>query len=175
VDCFLSPQNIATSGTVSGIFISLTLIRTVDGYRYLSGRGCTFIAAIFQAQSQYVVQQTMGVVMGSQPSSGYPSAPHPTAGYPSAPHPSAGYPSAPNSSAGYPSAPPASAYPSLEMGSAPGVDVTGAAYPGLDAAGGTAYPGLAEYMGMELSRDIIAANMPEYLPENQVSHFTLPV
>jgi hypothetical protein len=46
--------------------------------------------------------------------------------------------------------------------------VNGAAYPGLDVVGGTAYPGLAEYMGMELSRDIIAANMPEYLPENQV-------
>jgi hypothetical protein len=51
----------------------------------------------------------------------------------------------------------------------PGLDAAGGtAYPGLDAAGGTAYPGLAEYMGMELSRDIIAANMPEYLPENQV-------
>jgi len=30
-----------------------------------------------------------------------------------------------------------------------------------------AYPGLAEYMGMELSEDIIRANMPEYLPQNQ--------
>ncbi len=105
-----------------------------------------------------MVQQSIGVVMGSQPNSGYPSAPHPSAGHPSAPHPSAGYPSAP----------PASAYPSLDIGSAPGVDVNGAAYSGLDVVGGTAYPGLAEYMGMELSRDIIAANMPEYLPENQV-------
>jgi len=30
-----------------------------------------------------------------------------------------------------------------------------------------AYPGLAEYMGMELSEDIIRANMPEYLPQSQ--------
>ena len=29
------------------------------------------------------------------------------------------------------------------------------------------YPGLAEYMGLELSEDVIRANMPEYLPENQ--------
>ena len=29
------------------------------------------------------------------------------------------------------------------------------------------YPGLAEYMGLELSEDVIRANMPEYLHENQ--------
>jgi len=29
---------------------------------------------------------------------------------------------------------------------------------------GHAYPGLSEYMGMELTQDVIAANMPEYLP-----------
>merc|ERR1711963_231237 len=29
------------------------------------------------------------------------------------------------------------------------------------------YPGLAEYMGLELLEDVIRANMPEYLPENQ--------
>ena len=34
---------------------------------------------------------------------------------------------------------------------------------------GAAYPGLAEYMGMELSEAIIRENMPEYLPGNQVS------
>ena len=31
----------------------------------------------------------------------------------------------------------------------------------------SAYPGLAEYMGLELTEDIIRANMPEYLPTNQ--------
>ena len=31
------------------------------------------------------------------------------------------------------------------------------------------YPGLAEFMGLELSDEIIAANMPEYLPQNQVA------
>ena len=32
------------------------------------------------------------------------------------------------------------------------------------------YPGLAEYMGLELSEALIRENMPEYLPGNQVSH-----
>ena len=36
----------------------------------------------------------------------------------------------------------------------------------------SAYPGLAEYMGLELTEDIIRANMPEYLPSNQVSNTT---
>ena len=31
------------------------------------------------------------------------------------------------------------------------------------------YPGLAEFMGMELSEDIIRENMPEYLARNQVA------
>ena len=31
------------------------------------------------------------------------------------------------------------------------------------------YPGLADFMGLELSEDMIRANMPEYLPENQVA------
>jgi len=31
-------------------------------------------------------------------------------------------------------------------------------------AGGHAYPGLGEYMGMEFSHDMLALNMPEYLP-----------
>jgi len=35
--------------------------------------------------------------------------------------------------------------------------------------GGMAYPGLAEYMGMELSEAIIRENMPEYLPGNQTA------
>ena len=34
------------------------------------------------------------------------------------------------------------------------------------------YPGLAEYMGLELSEALIRENMPEYLPGNQVSHST---
>ena len=34
---------------------------------------------------------------------------------------------------------------------------------------GQAYPGLAEYMGMELSEAIIRDNMPEYLTNNQVA------
>ncbi len=29
------------------------------------------------------------------------------------------------------------------------------------------YPGLATYMGMELTEDVIRANMPEYLPGQQ--------
>ena len=61
-------------------------------------------------------------------------------------------------------------YPSLSSNS------NSAAYPSLGGHSGqpapewntSSYPELAEYMGMELSRDMIAANMPEYLPENQV-------
>ena len=34
------------------------------------------------------------------------------------------------------------------------------------------YPGLAEYMGLELSEALIRENMPESLPGNQVSHST---
>jgi len=40
-------------------------------------------------------------------------------------------------------------------------------FAGASAPAGAAYPGLAEYMGMELSEDIIRANMPEYLPQAQ--------
>jgi len=96
---------------------------------------------IWQAQAEYVVQQTV------------PMAPQLGVGYPTAPHTASAYPSLETSSNGAPS---------------PGPYTTGAAYPGLDVRGG-AYPGLAEYMGMELSREMIAANMPEYLPENQVN------
>ena len=32
------------------------------------------------------------------------------------------------------------------------------------------YPGLSEYMGLELTEAVIRENMPEYLPGNQVSH-----
>jgi len=38
---------------------------------------------------------------------------------------------------------------------------------------GSAYPGLQEYMGMELSQDVIAANMPEYLPSATNQSVTL--
>lgn len=31
------------------------------------------------------------------------------------------------------------------------------------------YPGLSDFMGLELSQDIIAANMPEYLINHQVA------
>lgn len=31
------------------------------------------------------------------------------------------------------------------------------------------YPGLADFMGLELSKEVIAANMPEYLRSNQVA------
>lgn len=42
--------------------------------------------------------------------------------------------------------------------------------PGQPAVGaGGFYPGLADFMGLELSEDMIRANMPEYLPENQVA------
>ena len=39
-------------------------------------------------------------------------------------------------------------------------------YPSAPSSSST-YPGLAEYMGLELTEDIIRANMPEYLPSNQ--------
>lgn len=38
----------------------------------------------------------------------------------------------------------------------------------------SAYPGLAEYMGLELTEDIIRANMPEYLPSNQQNAVAVP-
>ena len=31
------------------------------------------------------------------------------------------------------------------------------------------YPGLAEYMGLELSDDVIRQNMPEYLEQNRTT------
>lgn len=46
-------------------------------------------------------------------------------------------------------------------------------YPSAPAATGATvtelYPGLADFMGLELSEDMIAANMPEYLRSNQVA------
>ena len=39
--------------------------------------------------------------------------------------------------------------------------------PSSSSSSSSAYPGLAEYMGLELTEDIIRANMPEYLPGNQ--------
>ena len=36
------------------------------------------------------------------------------------------------------------------------------------------YPGLAGYMGLELSEDVIRENMPEYLPENQAALLPRP-
>ena len=40
---------------------------------------------------------------------------------------------------------------------------------GSTAGTGGFYPGLAGFMGLELSEDVLRANMPEYLPENQVA------
>ena len=40
---------------------------------------------------------------------------------------------------------------------------------GSNAGAGGFYPGLAGFMGLELSEDVLRANMPEYLPENQVA------
>jgi len=53
---------------------------------------------------------------------------------------------------------------------------TGQPYQALTSPGGHAYPGLQEYMGMELSQDVIAANMPEYMPtaSNQTVALTAP-
>lgn len=34
---------------------------------------------------------------------------------------------------------------------------------------GELYPGLADFMGLELSQEIIAVNMPEYLRNNQIA------
>lgn len=59
-------------------------------------------------------------------------------------------------------------YPSIPV--PPQATPTGHAYQALATPsgqatpGGHAYPGLQDYMGMELSQDVIAANMPEYLP-----------
>ena len=51
-------------------------------------------------------------------------------------------------------------------------DSTTPSYPSLTSTTsmtpGQAYPGLAEYMGMELSEAVIRDNMPEYLANNQV-------
>ena len=38
---------------------------------------------------------------------------------------------------------------------------------------GSAYPTLGDYMGLELTEDVIRANMPEYLPASQVNNFQL--
>ena len=48
------------------------------------------------------------------------------------------------------------------------VEVAALPYPVTASSASSAYPGLAEYMGLELTEDIIRANMPEYLPSNQV-------
>lgn len=37
-------------------------------------------------------------------------------------------------------------------------------YPPTSSSGNPVYPGLADYMGMELTEDVIRENMPEYLP-----------
>lgn len=83
-----------------------------------------------------------------------------------------------------------SMYPSLEdmkvdqmlqaQNSAPPPPQSSLPYPINPPSGGVgaasaSYPGLAEYMGMELSEDIIRVNMPEYLPSNQgQSSLSLP-
>ena len=36
--------------------------------------------------------------------------------------------------------------------------------PNSSSSGHAVYPGLADYMGMELTEDVIRENMPEYLP-----------
>lgn len=70
---------------------------------------------------------------------------------PSAPpnYPTIGRNAYPELSAGYPSAPVAASGPTASVAEL--------------------YPGLADFMGLELSEEIIAANMPEYLRSNQVS------
>lgn len=64
------------------------------------------------------------------------------------------YPMLPTAPAPYPQ--PAPPYPTLTNATQP-------------SAPGHAYPGLAEYMGMELSEAIIRDNMPEYLQNNQTA------
>merc|ERR1719510_373420 len=46
--------------------------------------------------------------------------------------------------------------------------------PSPSSSSSSAYPGLAEYMGLELSEDMIRANMPEYLPSNQQNAVAVP-
>lgn len=59
-------------------------------------------------------------------------------------------------------------YPQLTSPSAPS-----AAYPSAPPSAGASvaelYPGLADFMGLEFSEEMIAANMPEYLKNNQVA------
>jgi hypothetical protein len=100
-----------------------------------------------QAQAQYVIQNAT-------------AAPSLSSAYPTLETSAPSYPPNLNTSP--------SPYPTLTGSSSPHPtpDSSAPSYPSIS---GSPYPELAEYMGMELSRDVIAANMPEYLPENQVS------
>jgi len=74
--------------------------------------------------------------------------------------------SSPNASLPYPTNPPAPSPYNIPAPSYPALTNTSSAPP---AAQGPAYPGLAEYMGMELSEALIRDNMPEYLPNNKTA------
>lgn len=94
-----------------------------------------------QVHKIYQAQETaLGQYQQQQQAAQAASAPP---GYPTF---SNGYPDLSSPTGGYPSAPAA----------------TGATVTEL-------YPGLADFMGLELSEEIIAANMPEYLRSNQVA------
>jgi syntenin-1 len=63
-------------------------------------------------------------------------------------------------------------YPSLDVPSAPSAPPMGSPLPSP-----AHYPDLVDYMGLELSQDVIAANMPEYLPRqggNQLTSYVPP-
>lgn len=70
-----------------------------------------------------------------------------------------------------PSAPPS--YATYSQNAYPDLNSPKGAYPSAPAATGASvaelYPGLADFMGLELSEEVIAANMPEYLRNNQVA------
>lgn len=74
-----------------------------------------------------------------------------------------------------PSAPPGystlpqNGYPDLVTPKDSGYQSPTAAAPAATASVSELYPGLADFMGLELSEEIIAANMPEYLRNNQVA------
>jgi len=80
-----------------------------------------------------------------------------------------------NSAVTAPSAPSSLPYPVQPPSSLPPPGYSGVVTHGPpQVAQHTTYPGLSEYMGMELSEGVIRENMPEYLPGNQQSALSLP-
>lgn len=72
-----------------------------------------------------------------------------------------------------PSAPPSyhphGAYPDLAINASNGGSPQPSAPSSVRGSTAELYPGLADFMGLELTEEMIAANMPEYLRSNQVA------